>query len=69
MAYDVPNNAAEGDATFEVDVANTGRPGVITSEQFDQLTYLPTNDEGLAVSTQYAFVRILLKETLANGRQ
>ena len=57
VAFDFPNNAAEGDVTFFVDNATTDSPGVITSEQFDQLTYLPTNDEGLAVSTQYAFVR------------
>ena len=31
--------------------------GLITADQFNQLRYLPTNDEGLTESTQYAFVR------------
>ena len=57
VSFDAPNAAGEGGVTFFVDVANTGRPGVITSEQFSQLEYLPILDTTLTPNTQYAFVR------------
>ena len=56
VAFDFPNNAAEGDVTFFVDNATTDRPGVITSDQFDQLAYLPENATGLDANLQYVFV-------------